>query len=76
MKCSGNSGSGGGIKALKMTVNSPKYGLFRFVSKPKCFTNISKDRDGFFLLDMEVHSLLYQQFSKNRYRKGYQMSQS
>lgn len=47
VKCSGNSGSGGGVRALKTTVNSQKYSLFRVVSKPKCFTNISKVRDSF-----------------------------
>lgn len=47
VKCSGNSGSGGGVRALKTTVNSQKYSLFRIVSKRKCFTNISKNIDGF-----------------------------
>lgn len=41
-KCGGNSSSGGGVRALKKAVNSQKYSLFRFVSKPKCFPNISK----------------------------------
>lgn len=30
VKCSGNSGSGGGVRVLKTTVNSQKYSLFRF----------------------------------------------
>lgn len=62
-KCSGNSGSGGGVRVLKTTVNSQKYSLFRFVFKPKCFT---KDRDSFIWIpsDMGGHSLLYQQFPR------------
>lgn len=66
VKRSGNSGSGSGVRALKTTVNSQKYSLFRIVSKRKCFTNISKNIDGFIWIpsDMEGHSSLYQQFPR------------